>query len=77
MGRGVEGDTGFNAPSRYSIYKKAMAVAGEECSWERFVTFDAPARASALRKASAAPMPAGRISTARPLWGGRRWAEAD
>lgn len=44
MGRGDIGDEGFNPPSRYSIWKKAMTIAGESCSWDKFVEFDAPAR---------------------------------
>lgn len=74
------GDLGFNAPSRYSIYKKAMAAAGEECSWERFVAFDAPARAAGANAvpARAAAKPLGTMfPTTRPQFVDRRWSEAD
>lgn len=74
------GDLGFNAPSRYSIYKKAMAAAGVEYSWERFVEFDAPARAAGADAVPAriAEEPIGAMfPTARPQFVDRRWSEAD
>ena len=74
------GDLGFNAPSRYSIYKKAMAAAGEEYSWERFVEFDAPARAAGADAVPAriAEEPIGAMfPTARPQFVDRRWSEGD
>ena len=69
----------FNAPSRYSIWKKAMAIAGESSSWEDFVAFDAPARekASAPQMTGAAAVHTAETSALRPVVKNRRWTEAD
>lgn len=31
----------FNAPSRYAIFKRIMKLSGEDCSFEKFATYDA------------------------------------
>lgn len=69
----------FNAPSRYSIWKKAMTIAGESSSWEDFVAFDAPARekASAPQMTGAAAVHTTETSALRPVVKNRRWTEAD
>lgn len=74
-------ERGYNAPSRYSIYKKVMDMAGEEHSWESFVEFDAPAReqvASQLRTLSVdSELSDPVVKTGRPQFINKRWYEAD
>ncbi len=77
MGRGGDDDMGFNAPSRYSIWKKAMAIAGESSSWEDFVAFDAPARTAAFtRPMKTASAHSPNVVTARPIVKNCCWTEA-
>ncbi len=42
----------FNAPSRWAIYQRIMQLSGEECSFEKFLEYDAVNRGKA---ASSAP----------------------
>lgn len=78
MGRGVDGDEGFNAPSRYSIWKKAMTIAGESSSWDDFVAFDAPARTNtSAPRMKAATVHNFNVTTSRPVLKNHRWTEAN
>ena len=31
----------YNAPSRWAIYKRIMELSGEDCSFEKFLEYDA------------------------------------
>ncbi len=61
---------GFNAPSRWAIYKRIMELSGEEASFEKFLEYDAVNRAAAASpSAKAAAKAPGRtfVPTAPPV----------
>lgn len=43
---------GFNAPSRWAIYKRIMELAGEEYDFERFLVYDEINRIRMMNEAS-------------------------
>lgn len=43
---------GFNAPSRWAIYKRIMELAGEEYDFERFLAYDEINRIRMMNEAS-------------------------
>ena len=48
----------FNAPSRWKIYQQIMDRSGEECSFEKFLEYDAVNRAKASQAAARPPLKA-------------------
>ena len=60
---------GFNAPSRWAIYKRIMELSGEEASFEKFLEYDAVNRG---KKQPSAPMTRSTVEwqpTAPPIVG--------
>ena len=60
---------GFNAPSRWAIYKRIMELSGEEASFDKFLEYDAVNRG---KKQSSAPMTRSAVEwqpTAPPIVG--------
>ena len=44
----------YNAPSRWAIYQRIMKLSGEECSFEKFLEYDAVNR-NKVKEAAARP----------------------
>ena len=49
---------GFNAPSRWAIYKQIMKRSGEEYSWEKFLEYDAVNRSTSANAPKKSPQKA-------------------
>ena len=48
----------FNAPSRWKIYQQIMDRSGEECTFQKFLEYDAVNRAKASQAAARPPLKA-------------------
>lgn len=48
----------FNAPSRWKIYQQIMDRSGEECTFQKFLEYDAINRAKASQTAARPPLKA-------------------
>ncbi len=48
----------FNAPSRWAIYQRIMKLSGEECSFEKFLEYDAVNRTKVKEAAARPPLKA-------------------
>ena len=57
-------DEYFNAPSRWAIYQRIMKLSGEECTFEKFLEYDAVNRAAA---SAARPPMKSAAANRRPL----------